>query len=132
MFPAMKHRLADAKNVICAYCRETTVHGFRYIVEGANIFERAFWIVAILASFSLCALVISAMFRNWAEEPVVTTIETVSLPIEGIQFPSTTVCNLEELQMPRRNRRLFIEHLLNLMDMEKPEKVRGNALISKF
>ena len=134
MSTTTKDILSDAKNVICTYFRETTVHGFRYVVEGSDICDRVFWIVCIIVSFSASGKVIYTSFLNWNSVPVQTTIETVSLSIEELHFPATTVCNLEELEMPRRNRRLFLERLLNLMDIKKREEfpLEGKQMKSIF
>ena len=132
MATKMKDILSDTKNVICTYFRETTVHGFRYVVEGLDIYERVFWIVCILVSFLASSKVIYTSFLNWNSVPVQTTVDTVSLAIEELDFPATTVCNLEELEMPRRNRRLFLERLLNLMDIKKREELPMEGKQLKF
>ena len=127
----MKYKIVSAKNVVCTYFRETTVHGFRYVVDGANVFERGFWMIVIIASFFVSAQVILSSYRNWANVPLQTTISTASFPIENLSFPATTVCNRESLQMPRRNRRLFIEQLLNSMEADNSEE-KGNTLKATF
>ena len=35
----------EAKENLVGYFSQTTVHGFRYIVQGRNIFERLIWIL---------------------------------------------------------------------------------------
>ncbi len=46
---------------VSSYLRETTVHGFRYLVEGAaaSPLERAFWVAAVAASFSVAGVLAS-------------------------------------------------------------------------
>ena len=123
----MKGILLNIKRVIGNYFRETTVHGFRYVVEGTDIFERCFWVIVIVASFFVSALVILTSFYNWDDVPLQTTIETASLPVETLDFPATTVCNLEAMQMPRRNRRLFIEQGLNMMEPRDTKTQKENT-----
>ena len=36
---------------------------------------------------------INQAFTQWAEYPVITTLETISAPIDEIQFPTVTVCD---------------------------------------
>ena len=39
---------AEAKKNLVDYFSETTVHGFRYIVEGRNILERLVWFLVVV------------------------------------------------------------------------------------
>ena len=36
---------------------------------------------------------INQAFTQWSEHPVITTLETISAPIDEIQFPTVTVCD---------------------------------------
>ena len=36
---------------------------------------------------------INQAFTQWEEHPVITTLETISAPIDEIQFPTVTVCD---------------------------------------
>ena len=56
---------------------------------------------------------------TWNETPLETTIEQVSLPVEELNYPAVTVCNPSELQMPRRNRWMYLEKLLNWIDVDQ-------------
>ena len=101
------------------YFSETTVHGFQYIVTGRNWFERLFWASLIVCGFILGSMIFYHSLHDWNETPLQTTIKQVSLPIEELNYPSVTVCNPAELQMPRRNRWMYLEKLLNWIDVEK-------------
>ena len=102
-----------------AYFNETTVHGFHYIVNGRNWIERLLWASLILCGFIVSSIIIHQSLLDWSRTPLQTTIEKVSLPIEGLNYPAITVCHPDELQMPRRNRWMYLEKLLNLIDVEK-------------
>ena len=102
-----------------AYFNETTVHGFHYIVNGRNWIERLLWASLILCGFFVSSIIIHQSLLDWSRTPLQTTIEKVSLPIEGLNYPAITVCNPEELQMPRRNRWMYLEKLWNLIDVDK-------------
>ena len=103
---------------IYSYFSETTVHGFRYVVEGRNIVEKMFWIIVIAIGFIISSFIVFKSFSDWEKTPLQTTIDKVSLPIEDLNFPAITVCNPSELQMPRRNRWMFLEKLLNWIDVK--------------
>ena len=111
-----KERLSQLKRDIYSYFDETTVHGFRYVVGGRDVFERAFWVIVILLGFTLSSILVLQSFENWESTPLQTTIETVSLPIEELDFPAITVCNPDSLKMPRRNRWMFLEKLLKWVE----------------
>ena len=121
----VKEALTTLKTGISDYFRETTVHGFRYVVEGSGIIERSLWIAIITIGFVLSAILIQQSFQNWEETPLQTTIETIALPIEELYFPAVTVCNLDSLKMPRRNRWLFLEKLLRWVKAEDPTAAEG-------
>ena len=53
-----KKRLKELKDDIIGYFSETTVHGFKYVVQGRNIYERLVWSVVIVVGFALCAALI--------------------------------------------------------------------------
>ena len=99
------------------YFTTTTVHGFRYVVEGHNICEKLFWIVLIVIGFSCSFKIIFDSFDSWEQTPLQTTIDRLSQPVQELHFPAITVCNPEETQIPRRNRWMFIEQLLNWIDI---------------
>ena len=99
------------------YFSETTVHGFRYVVEGRNRCEKLFWIVLIITGFIFSGQIIYTSFSGWNETPLQTTIEKVSVPIQDYPFPAVTICDSAQLQMPRRNRWMFVQQILNWIDI---------------
>lgn len=109
----------EIKRAISSYFSETTVHGFRYVVEGGNICEKWSWVVLISIGFIFSGCIIFQSFYEWAETPLQTTIAQVSMPIEELYQPAITVCNPDELKMPLRNRWMYVEKLLNWIDLDK-------------
>ena len=109
----------EIKKAISSYFSETTVHGFRYVVEGSNICEKFSWVVLIVIGFILSGGIIFQSFSGWEETPLQTTIAQVSMPIEELYQPAITVCNPDELEMPMRNRWMYIEKLLNWIDVDQ-------------
>ena len=67
----------------------STVHGLSHISTSRRL-VRLFWILVVIAGFTLAAVLIYESFESWAESPVKTTIET--LPIINLAFPKITVC----------------------------------------
>ena len=110
---------SKVKNAITSYFSETTVHGFRYVAEGANLCEKWFWGLLISVGFVFSGAIILRSFSDWAQTPLQTTIDKVSMPIEELYQPAITVCNPHELQMPQRNRWMYIEKLLNWVNVDK-------------
>ena len=112
----LKSILSGTKRALNSYFRETTVHGFRYVAEGENICEKMVWVVIIVLGFLLSGAIIYFSFEDWAATPLQTTIDKVSMPIEELSQPAITVCHPLELQMPRRNRWMYIQKALNWID----------------
>ena len=110
---------SKVKNAITSYFSETTVHGFRYVAEGENLCEKLFWGLLISVGFVFSGGIILRSFSDWEQTPLQTTIDKVSMPIEELYQPAITVCNPHELQMPLRNRWMYIEKLLNMIDVDK-------------
>ena len=119
---SLKCEIAEAKKAVSSYFRETTVHGFRYVAEGENLCEKLFWIILIIVGFIISSCIIGMSFHDWQETPLQTTIDKVSMPIEELPQPAITVCNPPELQMPRRNRWMYMEKLLNWIDTSQGKK----------
>ena len=117
----------ELKNTLIGYFSETTIHGFRYVIEGRNILERLVWIVFIAIGFAFSISIILQAFQSWENDPVQTTIGQVSVPIQELPFPAITVCDTESMQMPRRNRWMFLEELLNVFQLED-----SKSLMSKI
>ena len=67
----------------------STVHGLSHISTSRRL-VRLFWILVVIAGFTLAAVLIYESFESWAESPVKTTIET--LPIINLPFLKITVC----------------------------------------
>ncbi len=57
------------------YLQETTVHGFRYVVEGRTVPERLAWVVAILLAFAYASILVHSAMREAEDNPVSTAIE---------------------------------------------------------
>lgn len=83
--PKMLRRLArctlinDFKVSFHQYLRETTVHGFRYLIEGRNICEIAVWMIAITFCIVMAICGIYTSIRESYEHPILTSIQTTQI-----------------------------------------------------
>ena len=112
----------EVKNDLVAFLQETTVHGFRYLVDGRNILEKFAWACFIAFGFSYCLWIFATAWYAWDNDPVETTIDELGLPVTELDFPAITVCDTESLKMPRKNRWMFMETLLNSLELQKPQQ----------
>ena len=64
----------------------------------------------------LSAFLISKAFEGWANEPTITTLDTIAAPIDDVQFPTITICN-DYIQNPPENWG-FLENVLNQWEFQ--------------
>ena len=115
-------------NTVKEYFTETTVHGFKYIVDGKNFCERGFWVILIISGFVISGTIILASLKAWNKTPLQTTIDKVSVPAQKFPFPAITLHDQDALQMSRRNRWMYIERLLNMIDVYGINKVNNKRI----
>ena len=56
---------------------------------------------------------INSAFTDWSVNPVITTLDSIAAPIDGIQFPTVTVC-ADDNDKPSDNW-AFLENILNVL-----------------
>ena len=72
----------------------TSIHGFNYTTDSDRPFcVRIFWAIIILAGMISTICIVQSAFENWNEHPILTTIDSASLSIKEVQFPTVTVCS---------------------------------------
>ena len=71
------------------YFESTTIHGFSYLRASKTLFEKLAWILIIGTCFTLAGLLIWQSVEEAHENPVLTTIETIS--VKKVPFPAVTV-----------------------------------------
>ena len=75
------------------YASVTTAHGFSYIAdENYSGGDRILWVIIVLLAFGFTIFQMTTLYTDWQENPVITTLDTVALPIEDIEFPAITIC----------------------------------------
>ena len=70
--------------------------------------------------------------HNWDSHPVETTIDEVGLPVDQLPFPAITVCDKASLKMPRKNRWMLVEKLLNSLELINPKEIIKKMYPSKY
>ncbi|CAH0591603.1 unnamed protein product [Chrysodeixis includens] len=72
----------EAKSVLEKYIFEPTF--------GSK--EKATWIIIMLISIFICAVVIIQLFCKWTSTPFVNVIDSVPTPIWAVPFPTVVIC----------------------------------------
>ena len=124
--------LSQIKKDFVEYFSTTTVHGFSYIVGGRNILEKVLWVLFIAIGVSFCTHILVNLYQQWEDNPVETTIDEVGLPIQDLPFPAITICDTNSLKMPRRNRWMFLETLLNSLSLSNPKEQMKEMYPGKY
>ena len=121
-----------AKNEIFSFFSESTIPGLKYVVESRVLVERVAWAILLSLAFYGTATIINKQWADWRSNPVETTIDEMDLPVDLLPFPAITVCDTESLKMPRKNRWMFVEKLLNSLQLDNPKEELKRMFPSKF
>ena len=60
------------------FLENSTIHGLFFIGTTTGI-RKVVWMTAVMAGFMGAAVLISMSFQSWADSPIITNIETLSL-----------------------------------------------------
>ena len=83
----------DVKKHFKEYAASTSAHGLVYLAEdGRSFLERFFWLIVVVLALAFSYWQTSTLYKQWNDNPIITTLETVSLPIKEIEFPAVTIC----------------------------------------
>lgn len=83
----------DVKKHFKEYATSTSAHGLFYLAEdGRSFLERIFWLIVVVLALAFSYWQTSTLYKQWNDNPIITTLETVSLPIKEIEFPAVTIC----------------------------------------
>ena len=126
-----KSSVNSVYHTIKDYVSSTNIHGFNYISnEEYSIASRLFWIVVVILALSFTTFQMSSLRTQWMNNPVVTTLDTIALPIQEIEFPAVTIC-------PQGSVRNVLDHVLfkqfkkYIENKARNETIRGTLFSSK-
>ena len=75
------------------YSSSTTIHGISYLSsDNVSKLERLLWITIVLLALFFTTFQVINLYDEWQAKPVITTLDTVALPIKDIEFPAVTIC----------------------------------------
>ena len=75
------------------YAEATSIHGIAYIFEeGKSVTERVIWIALVLVALVFAILNLCYVYKQWQDDPIMTTVRTTGLPLDQIEFPTITIC----------------------------------------
>jgi hypothetical protein len=73
------------KNAVKTYCEESSIHGFPYIVNrDLHIIEKVLWILALIASFICCGLLIYEIGVKFQEDAMVTYTSDTAIAVTDV------------------------------------------------
>ena len=74
-----KRWLEDFKAGFHQYLRETTVHGFRYLIDGRNLCEIVVWVIVIAFCFTWTFIGIYTSISESYNNPILTSVQTTQI-----------------------------------------------------
>ena len=108
----------NAMAVTNEYASESTIHGLSYITNRDQpVGGRCFWAVVVILAILAATFQVVSLCEQWKNKPVVTNLESISLPIEEIEFPAVTIC-------PQGN----VKHVMdNVMFIQLKDYIRNKT-----
>ena len=80
-------------NTLKDYSSESSIHGVQYLGDRKHSnFGRAFWMITVCIALTCTLVQVFNIWYQWVDDPIVTTLSTISLPVEEIEFPAVTLC----------------------------------------
>ena len=105
------------------YSSTTTIHGISYLAsDDTSGVERLLWGIVLLFAIGFTTFQVVTLYNDWQDHPVVTTLDTVALPIEEIKFPAVTIC-------PQGSRKEIIDSVLFRQLKEYIQKRGDNVTV---
>ena len=86
-----KKKMEPVANTAKEFFMVTTVHGLYYLSSNSS-WAKTFWIIAVAVAIIGTSIQVMSIWQLRYDSPVITQLETISLPIEKISFPAVTIC----------------------------------------
>ena len=75
------------------YSGASSIHGLAYLFEDRLIFyEKGLWLLTVFFAALFAILSSLSTYRNWKDDPILTSVETTAYPVQKVPFPSITIC----------------------------------------
>ena len=80
------------------YCQETSLHGWKYVLQTSSNIERAAWLLLLILSLSTASVLVYRAITDFLSHTVSTNMDSLSAMYDNIYFPAITVCNMNFMQ----------------------------------
>ncbi|KAM7351044.1 pickpocket protein 19-like [Cochliomyia hominivorax] len=92
----------SAKQFALEFGKKSIIHGMnRIFQENSLIYERLFWVVALIAALFGSIYVCLILSNRFNAGVLQTVIDSTNTPVYSILFPEITICNLNHLNWER-------------------------------
>ena len=68
-----------------------TIKGVQYLVKRSFV-TQSIWLILLILALSGAAIFASNIFNDWQEERTITSLKTISKPVNELDFPLVTIC----------------------------------------
>ncbi|CAG9858557.1 unnamed protein product [Phyllotreta striolata] len=82
----------NAKVYFKDYCKNSSIHGLKYLANQRPRLEKIWWLFSVLGIFVLCVSLIDELRLKWQNSPAIVSFVTKETPIWQIPFPVVTIC----------------------------------------
>ena len=103
---------------IQAFCNQTSLHGWQYITQRPETdgfwagdreqsshtnlitlsgFKHVFWSIIVCVAMGCAAIFLYSNTIDFMNATVVTTVDTMTVPLSEVFFPSVVVCNINQV-----------------------------------
>ena len=112
------------------FASNTTIHGLKYVVETSlHICRRVVWAIFLFTAASAYFYYSTLSFEKFLSRPIRTEISQET-PVDGLNFPAVTICNLNQLVRSKIDITDEDENFeklgLNISGCSETRSVRGN------
>ena len=120
----------DVVNALREFASDSSIHGIQYLGDHKHsTCGRVFWMITVCIALACTSSQVFNIWYQWIDDPVETILNTISLPVEEIQFPAVTLCpqgSTEDI-IDSFFYYQFQEWLLNNIDDEVKSKRKRDA-----
>ena len=80
------------------YCRETTLHGWKYVSNSTGTLERVIWLTLLIVFLTTASIFVFRASQDFASHTTSTNMDSLSTSFDNLYFPAITVCNMNFMQ----------------------------------